>query len=264
MNKRKSILVSVLVIALTLSSFMALADASVSYGLTCNPSNNIPCGSLTTGTATTSNSLVKTVRFEWLNLVTHQRVVGTPVSQKDGCFKGTFYPDAACDWKVYAYFLKKDGSSCYSKEQSFTVCSNKIYELVCNPPCGSTVDLNTVVTSTARTTNSEIYKVTFTWITPAGTKIIDTVTNRQSKTESGKKVYYFVSTKPLNTVGDWCVKADFIDQQGTCWCKRDTIIVCRQQYIHVVPEIPMLGTMGASVAMVLAGFAFRIKRKPKN
>jgi hypothetical protein len=264
MHKQKGFLIVILAAALALSSFLAVANASrYSYAFNFNPTNNIPCGSPATVTATTTDSSVKQVRFDWYNPLTHKATSCPPVSKTDGCFKTTFCPDAVCDWLVYAYFLDKNGKSITSPCKWVTVCQNYKYDLVCNPPCGSTVDLNTVVTSTAKTTNSEIYKVNFTWINPAGGKVIVTVTNRQSQMEDGKRVYCFVSTKPLNVVGDWCVKADFIDQQGICQCKKDIIITCRMQYIHVVPEVPMLGTIGISAAMLLGFAIFKLKLKKR-
>ena len=63
-------------------------------------------------------------------------------------------------------------------------------------------------------------------------------------------------------LGDWTVKALFIDQRGYCHCTCDSTLARKATSFFVVPEIPLIGTAGASIAM-FAGLAVKMKRKPQ-
>ena len=264
MNRQKSILVSVLVLALALSSFIAIANAGSSYSYTltmdCPGGIDVPKGDKVNVTATTSNSAVTVVTFKWYN-PSGQKVREVDV-QKDsnGQFKDGLIVNVLGSWVVKAYF-QVSGTDPY-KQLAFKVTLNK-YELICIPPCGSLVQLGTSVTSTANTTNCDIDKVNFTWTDPSG-QIVETQVPVTKYYKNGQYVYSLaVSTRILDKIGDWCVKAEFIDMQGVGCHKVDKVIACRTQYFQVIPEIPMIGTVGASAAM-LSGFAFKLKRKTKK
>ncbi len=124
------------------------------------------------------------------------------------------------------------------------------------------VQLGNPVTVTATTNNEEIVKISFNWTNPAGDLAfpIET-TNVQWKWQDGHKVYYATSIKTPNAIGDWIVEAEFIDEQGYCWCKEYKTIATRTTSFNVVPEVPLLGTAGVAIAMVLGLTVYKKKQK---
>jgi hypothetical protein len=264
-----------MIVALAYSSFALLAPANASgWYLNCNPDNNVPYNTGCTFTGWTTYSGDCKVEFTLKCLQTgytcsHEEMI----TWKNGEYCGDWSKilDHEGDWRICTTFYKKTTFLWWTTWDKVYECTPKIitcccppsnnYWLDCNPPCGSEVQPGTLVTSTAKTTNSEIYKVKFTWTNPLGQEVTETVTNRQW--DSVNHVYYFVSTRTLDIIGDWCVKAEFIDKQGYCGCQKDVVVACRYQCLTVVPEIPLLGTVGASAAM-LSGFALKIKRKQKK
>lgn len=261
MNKQKAILISILVFALAFSSLFAIANASLySYDLDVNPSNDVPCSNCVTATATTNDPQVTQVRFDWWNPLKHTCTTSLPVSKVNGCFQATLCPDAQGDWLVYAYFLDVHGNCICSPCKWFTVSN---YKLTAVPPCGSDVALGTTVTVTANTSNAGIDYINFTWINPSHHLVETQVKVTKVYVGCTYKYSYAVSTETLNVLGEWCVEAEFIDNTGHRCYSTQTILACRHCYFNVIPEIPLLGTVGASAAM-LSGFAYKIKRKPKQ
>ena len=81
-------------------------------------------------------------------------------------------------------------------------------------------------------------------------------------TYNGKLVYYAISTHKPEIVGDWGVQAKFYDEYNFCHFDFDIRLATRATSFNVVPELPLIGTAGASVAMVLGLALFKAKRKP--
>ena len=76
-----------------------------------------------------------------------------------------------------------------------------------------------------------------------------------------KTVYCFVDTyEDVGIIGDWGVQALFIGTGGTVKEQVDDVIAIRATSFNVIPEIPLLGTVGASIAMIGA-LGFKLKRK---
>jgi hypothetical protein len=82
-------------------------------------------------------------------------------------------------------------------------------------------------------------------------------------TFAGKLVYYATSTFTPETMGDWGVQAKFLDVHCICRCIWVEKVARRATSFNVIPEIPIIGTAGAGIAMV-AGFTYKIKRKPQK
>jgi len=151
-----------------------------------------------------------------------------------------------------AYAYNWDGSL----ESGYAVTSN--YH-------GIDVPSGAEVVVTAMTTDPDVDVVTFVWKNPAEQPVhIETKkVYSNGTTFNGKLVYYANSTFTPNAMGDWGVKATFLDVHHCCiwtWVER---VARRATSFNVIPEIPVLGTAGASVAM-LAGFTYKLKRKPQH
>jgi hypothetical protein len=130
------------------------------------------------------------------------------------------------------------------------------YQLSSSHP-GPYVPLGTTVTVTATTTDPKAYSVMFIWVSPShdySTGIIPISGGSAS------------SSHTLDEEGEWCVHAIFFDSIG-CECFRIVYPVawrCIKLFVNVVPEIPVVGTAGASIVMAL-GLAYKMKRKsPKS
>ena len=131
----------------------------------------------------------------------------------------------------------------------------KYYRLECPT---DDVDVFSDVTIIAKTNDWRVDEVTFYWFSPAGLEFVDGPI--EVNWVGGE--WIASSTYEVDVLGEWTVKAKFQGGEDTCWWSDDVckIKCCR---FNVIPEVPLLGTIGASVAM-MSGFAFKIKRKPKK
>ena len=132
---------------------------------------------------------------------------------------------------------------------------------------GIDVPSSSTVVVTAMTTDAVVDHVLFVWKNPAEQIIwvdIESVySNGTTYEKDGKLIYYANSSHIPNSIGDWGVKAIFVDLNGIYRCETKLIVARRATSFNVIPEIPLLGTAGASIAM-LAGFTYKIKRKPQK
>jgi hypothetical protein len=128
---------------------------------------------------------------------------------------------------------------------------------------GQDVPPGASVIVTAMTTDHRVDKVIFIWKDPSGhTAWTDTVSVfHNGTTYNGIEIYYAISTHTPSVLGDWGVQAKFINVVGFCWWTFDCKVACRATSFNVIPEVPIIGTAGASIAMVL-GLAYKMKRKP--
>ncbi len=134
--------------------------------------------------------------------------------------------------------------------------SGYIYELSSNYP-GSDVPLGAIVTVTAKTNDPNAYKVLFAWFNPAEhTELIEW---KEMEQNGGFRVAS--STYTLDEIGDWDVYAVFFDKFGNRCFSIVIPVKIRHTSFNVIPEVPVIGTAGASIAMIL-GLAFKMKRKP--
>jgi hypothetical protein len=139
---------------------------------------------------------------------------------------------------------------------SFAMTAKASYNYELTSDSGSNVLIDTPVTVTATTNDPHAYKVVFNWLSPS----LQLSTNEVIV--SGESAS---STKTLNQEGTWLVEATFYDQFNV-FCFKITIPVafqCIRIIVHAVPEIPLVGTAGASIAMI-AGLCYVAKRRSKR
>ncbi len=141
---------------------------------------------------------------------------------------------------------------------TFELYANAISEYTYNVTKNSEVQLNQPLTVTATTNNPNVGKVRFTWLNPASQTVkVETV----SVTTVGTNQVANSSFTP-STLGDWIVKAEFVDVRNYISFLGTTTIESRTTF-NVVPEVPLIGTAGASLAMVI-GLIFCRKRISKS
>ncbi len=119
---------------------------------------------------------------------------------------------------------------------------------------GIDVPYGATVVVTATTDDPGITQVTFLWKDAAkNVRFTDVVSVSGESAQS--------SHQP-DSLGDWGVQTFFQGPDGTTKEGIDLTVKIRATSFNVVPEIPILGTAGASTAMIL-GLAYKLKRKPK-
>ncbi|MBN1244245.1 hypothetical protein JXA31_01465 [Candidatus Bathyarchaeota archaeon] len=121
------------------------------------------------------------------------------------------------------------------------------------------------VVVTAMTTDWSVDKVTFIWKNPAGQVVFSET--KQVYTNgtkyAGKLIRYANSTFEPNAFGDWGVQAKFLDVHRICRCIWTEKVAKRATSFNVIPEVPIIGTAGASIAMLL-GLTYKLKRKSQK
>ena len=140
-----------------------------------------------------------------------------------------------------------------------------VYELT-NNYAGTNVPLGATVVVTAKTNDPNSYKVVFTWLNPAHQFELIKVKDLQwdgSSYLDGKKVWVATSSCTVDVIGDWNVYAIFFDKFGNQCFSIIIPVKIRHISFNVIPEIPIIGTAGASIAMI-AGFTFKMKRKSQK
>ena len=133
------------------------------------------------------------------------------------------------------------------------------------------IPLNANVEVVAATNDRRIDKVKFIWINPDNEELPpETVPVEEAMDTDGTplchktaNVIQATSEHILNKDGIWRVKAYFIDQFGVCWFNFERVIAKRCISLFVVPEVPLLGSVGASTAMLLSVLAYKAKKKQK-
>ena len=115
------------------------------------------------------------------------------------------------------------------------------------------VGANVIVTAT--TDDPTITQVTFIWRNGNGDlKFTDVVAISGGTAQS---------THQPDSIGDWGVQALFQGPGGKTKEGISLVVAIRATSFNVIPEIPLLGTAGASIAMV-TGLAYKMKRKPQK
>jgi len=129
---------------------------------------------------------------------------------------------------------------------------------------GINTPLGTEVHVKAYTTDAGVTQVTFIWRNAVEKEVFgpDVVTTRSTDGEyKGKTVYVFEApVHAPDTIGDWGVQAIFQGPTGQTVGNFEEKVAIKATSFNVIPEIPLLGTVGASIAMI-AGLAFKLKRK---
>ena len=130
---------------------------------------------------------------------------------------------------------------------------------------GKNAPLGAVVTATAGTTNPMVKNVTFIW------KCNETEQFREENipvesngtkwpNSSGDLIYYAQSQHRIEVYGDWGVQAFFIGEDGTAKAGVNCTLQIRATSFNVIPIAPVLGTVGAAMAMIIS-FGVFLKRK---
>ena len=120
---------------------------------------------------------------------------------------------------------------------------------------GIDTPLNANVIVTATTNDPSITQVTFLWRNAADQIIFTDVVPISSGSAQ--------STHQPDSIGDWGVQTLFQGPDGKTKEGIELVVQTRATSFNVVPEIPLLGTAGASIAMVL-GLTYRMKRKQQK
>lgn len=130
---------------------------------------------------------------------------------------------------------------------------------------GIDVPAGSPVTVTAMTTDPSVDVVKFIWKNPAGQIVHKEIKKvyANGTTYNDKPVFYATSTFTPEAMGDWGVQAKFLDVHRICrwiWVEK---VARRATSFNVIPEVPLIGTAGASVAMFL-GLTYKLKKKPQK
>ena len=142
---------------------------------------------------------------------------------------------------------------------------NDGYELVTNWH-GVDIPPGTEVVATAMTTNASVTRVTFLWKNPVGTPVFtdpDVPVFQNGTMWDGKLIYYAISSYTPLAIGDWGIQALFQDSTDRTIQGAQNVVAIRARSFNVILEIPIIGTIGASIAM-LGGLTYRMTRKPKK
>jgi hypothetical protein len=130
---------------------------------------------------------------------------------------------------------------------------------------GVDVPIGSEVVVTALTTDPAVAQVVLLWENPGGQILwkdtVDVAPN--GDTYNGDPVYSASAAHVPEDIGDWGVHALFIDDDGQTIWDIENIVAIRSTSFNVIPEIPLIGTAGASIAMLL-GFTYKMKKKPQK
>ena len=167
------------------------------------------------------------------------------------------------NWFVKCWFLPARGS-CYYFYKAICLKTCHVCEFT-NNYAGEDVPYGAEVTVYATTTNPDIDKVRFYWKNPSGDiEFIDCQTVTPVRDENNKFLYsYAISVFKPEKIGEWCVKGEFVDKQWKCWHWTEQIVCTKYTCFNVIPEVPLLGTVGASAAM-FSGLVYKMKRKSQK
>lgn len=164
----------------------------------------------------------------------------------------------ACN--AYTWLQNPFALWCYKSPYYYRLTSN--YEGIDEIP------INSKAIVTAATNDPRIDKIKFVWINPANEEFVETLqvenvldSNGQNYCYKSQTVRAATSERTLNKEGSWVVRAYFIDEKGFCWFHYDKVIAKRCIRLFVIPEIPLMGTLGASASMLAGFFAFKVRQK---
>ena len=128
----------------------------------------------------------------------------------------------------------------------------------------------TPITITAGTLDHSVTQVTFRWHFPNGTAAwTDTVELVSANGSTGfwnngteVEILYAQDTKAPTVMGDWGVQAFFQDATGRTKSGVENVLKIRATSFNVIPEIALIDTVGAAIAMLL-GFGLFAKSRKK-
>ncbi len=115
----------------------------------------------------------------------------------------------------------------------------------------------------AYTTDMNVYQVTFIWRYPNDTIAFGPEVDNTAEAGDpyeGNPVNTFSSTHTVSVIGDWGVQALFQGPDGKTKEGINFVVQTKATSFFVIPDIPVLGTIGSLAAMLL-GLGLFIKRK---
>lgn len=125
----------------------------------------------------------------------------------------------------------------------------------------------TPITVTAGTLDQSVTQVTFRWHMPNDTArwevtvpVSPNGTTGQWNNGSTVPILYAQDTQVPDVIGDWGVQAFFQDSTGREKSGVDDVVKIRATSFNTIPEIPIIGTAGSIIAMLL-GFKFFVTKK---
>lgn len=131
---------------------------------------------------------------------------------------------------------------------------------------GIEVPMGSDVVVTAMTTDDTVYQVTFLWKNPGDhtvwTDIVPVYSN--GSTYDGMLIYYANSTHTPEDLGDWGVQALFQSSDGKTKQGIEEVIAIRATSFNTIPEVPVIGTAGVVIAMLLGLGLFSTRRRKRN
>lgn len=146
---------------------------------------------------------------------------------------------------------------------------------------GETVPIGESVTAWAGTINSEVYQVEFLWknetehivfaenvtdlvnfTTPQVPSGVPDEIKKWAEDNPGYEIWYANNTQTPNAIGNWTVQTFFYASGGNLKGKDSDIIKIRATSLQTIPSIPILGTAGALLTMLL-GLTILLKRRKK-
>jgi hypothetical protein len=139
--------------------------------------------------------------------------------------------------------------------------ANYSYTLTANYANGSNVPAGATMVLTASTDNPNVCSIQFYWLNPSNEPVApfpDTI-----KKPDDASTFTATSMKSVDEQGQWNAYAIFLDRFGNECFRIALPVQCKEMALHVVPEVPLLGTAGVSIAMIL-GLVYTKKRKAKN
>jgi hypothetical protein len=143
---------------------------------------------------------------------------------------------------------------------------------------GIDVPPGSTIVATAGTTDLTVTKIRFLWHAPDGTDPFDETINIIPLTtpavppnvppeltnwaiaNPGVQYLYAQSTHGATIEGDWGIQAFFLDSGNIQQGLGNSYVAIRAASFNAIPEVPVIGSIGASIAM-FAGLAYKKKRK---
>jgi len=129
----------------------------------------------------------------------------------------------------------------------------------------------TLVTITAGTTDANVLNVTFVWHFPNGSDAltipqVPVYSNGTTWTNSSGTflIRYANCSHIPDVIGDWGVQAFFNGPGGHRRGQQSDIISIKATSFNVIPEVPILGTAGAIIVMLLGLGLVRNRRQNKT
>jgi hypothetical protein len=146
---------------------------------------------------------------------------------------------------------------------------------------GEEAPIGESVTAWAGTTNSEVYQIEFLWKNETEHIVFkENVTNlvsyitpdyppgapeeiiKWAEDNHGYEIWYANNTQIPNAMGNWTVQTFFYASGGNLKGHDSDIIKIRATSLQTIPSIPVLGTAGALLTMLLS-LTILLKRRKK-